>query len=173
MTLTGDREEFGFALDGVGDVDGDGLPDLAVGTQTSLGGLTGQVFVFSSQPWADLGGALAGTLGAPALSATGTLHPGSPLTLSLSGALPGAALALVVGFEPLVAPFKGGTLVPAPSLILTGLSVSGSGGLVVPTSWPAAPTLTPGSRILLPAWVVDAGGPVGYAASNGISGTTP
>jgi len=54
----------------------------------------------------------------PNLAGTGTLAPGPPTRLSLRGDLPGAASWLVAGLEAIDAPSKGGTLVPAPTLLV-------------------------------------------------------
>lgn len=120
--------------------------------------------------WTDLGGALDGTLPAPTLSGSGTLCPATTATLSLSGALPAASAFLVLGLTELDAPFKGGTLVPNPDVVIAGLP-TGAGGFDIPLPWPAAPTS--GLVLAWQVWVVDAGGPVGFSASNGLRSTAP
>jgi endonuclease/exonuclease/phosphatase family metal-dependent hydrolase len=121
-------------------------------------------------PWQDLGQALAGTLGAPSLVGAGSLVGGDTITLSLSGALPGALANLVLGFTPLNAPFKGGTLVPDPLLVI-GLGTDGAGQLELSGTWPVG--IGPGATIYFQHWIADLGGPVGFAASNAVVGTTP
>src|SRR5690606_40927819 len=72
-------------------------------------------------PWLDLGGGLAGTIGVPVLTGDGPLTGGSVATITLSGASPSAAVAVVLGPAEVNLTFLGGTLVPAPSVLLFGL----------------------------------------------------
>ena len=53
--------------------------------------------------------------------------PGHPL----------AEATLVLGSAGLFAPFKGGTLVPTPDVLLPGIVLDGTGGFVAPFAWPA------------------------------------
>jgi hypothetical protein len=122
-------------------------------------------------PWADAGGALAGTTGEPAFSGSGSLCSGEPLTLHLEHALPGGTSNLVAGFSLANAAFKGGILVPTPDLILYGLPVDAFGVLDLLLSWP--PGAPSGFTFWMQHWIADAAGPAGFAASNGLSGTTP
>ncbi len=161
---------FGFAVD----VEGD---EIVVGARLdNEGGISsGAVFVFEGtpvyEPWATLGAGLAGFAGVPELVGAGTLTAVSAFQLSLGCGNAFAPVALVVGVSALNAPFKGGTLVPNPDLIVFGLSTDNRGELVIPATWPAGvPASTP---VYLQAWITDAAGPVGFAASNGAVGTTP
>ncbi|HEX5010416.1 MAG TPA: hypothetical protein VFY71_08435 [Planctomycetota bacterium] len=121
-------------------------------------------------PWTDAGFALAGTPGAAWLMAFGPLTPGSVVELSLSGAQPGAPAVLLLGTAVIDAPFKGGTLVPQPQLLLGGFAVEPDGGLQLQGHWPTTPA---GLQIVGQWWIADAGGPAGFAASNGVSGVVP
>jgi hypothetical protein len=120
--------------------------------------------------WVDLGHALAGTTGSPALAGSGTLAAGSACALALSGARPSSAVTLVVGTSVLGAPFKGGQLVPAP-LGLVALASDASGAASLPFVMP--PGLPAGTTLVLQAWVSDPLAVHGLSASNGLSGTTP
>jgi hypothetical protein len=124
--------------------------------------------------WNVLGSAPAGTTGLPALAGQGTLFAGDPVTLALGNALAGSTTCLVIGFAPINAPFKGGTPVPAssapPGLFLT-LPVDGAGRLLLSSAWPAG--LPSGTALWFQHWILDAGGPVGFAASNAVRGVTP
>jgi hypothetical protein len=123
-------------------------------------------------PWADVQQGLAGSAAMPPeLSATGTLVVGSPVALTLAEAAPGAATALVIGLSQLGLPFKGGTLVPNPDLVLGGFVTDASGGLLLASTWPAG--LPSGTPLWFQDWVVDAGGPHGFAASDALKATTP
>ena len=130
------------------------------------------VYEVSLAPWISLGGGLAGQAGvAPLASASGDLSAGSTASLSLSDALPGSTVFLVAGLSQLGLPFKGGTLCPAPDVILSGLTADGSGHLTAAGPWPAGvPSAT---QLFWQFWVADAAGPVGFAASNCLQATTP
>jgi len=120
--------------------------------------------------FADVGAALAGAHGEPRLSGTGLLCGGTPMSLLLADALENSAAALVVGFSAVNLPFKGGTLVPAADLLLPGLPTGPSGTLTLAATWPTA--VLAGLDLWFQAWIVDAAGPMGLAASNGLLGTT-
>ncbi len=128
----------------------------------------GEVHVFDlgfTGSYLDLGQALAGTAGAPALAGTGALTTGNPFSLDLTGAAPGAPANLVVGIDNISATFKGGILVPDPILIIS-LATNGAGALSLPAVWPGGLACVP---IYIQYWISDAGGPAGFAASNGLA----
>ncbi len=168
-------DDFGIALGMLGDHDGDGTADAAVGALwDDDGGVDrGAVWVLflDAAKWIDVGGALAGAAGLPALDGAGTLTDGAPTVLSLAAGRPGAAAHLVAGFAGLGAPFKGGTLVPQPAIIASGLVLDGAGELQLGFAWPAG--LPDDFELWLQAWLQDAAGPAGYAASNGLVAITP
>jgi endonuclease/exonuclease/phosphatase family metal-dependent hydrolase len=118
-----------------------------------------------------LGGGLAGLFGEPSLVGTGTLFAGTTVDLSLSGAMPNSPATLVLGLSAINAPFKGGLLVPAPDVLISGLTTDGSGDLQILDTWPAG--IGSGLSFWCQYWIVDFGGPAGFAASNAITGTTP
>ena len=126
----------------------------------------------SGLPWADVQQGLAGGVSLPPeLSGEGTLVPGAPMALQLAEAAPSAATFLVLGLSELGAPFKGGTLVPAADLLIGPFVTDAAGTLALGGPWPAG--LPGGANLWMQAWVVDAGGPHGYAASNGLRLTMP
>ncbi len=122
-------------------------------------------------PWDVLGSALGGAHGEPVLTGAGTLVGGDDVTLTVSAALENAPTTLIVGFTALNVPLKGGTLVPAVDLLVSGLSTDGTGTMVLATPWPLG--LPSGLELYLQAWIVDAAGPKGVAATNAVLGTTP
>jgi hypothetical protein len=122
------------------------------------------------EAWTDLGSALAGVSGEPELKGTSLLYPHFPFELLLSEAAPSAPVALIVGFSELNLPFKGGVLVPSPDLIVAGLGTSSNGVLELDAGWPGTPS---GLSFHVQAWIVDAAGPAGFAASNALRATTP
>ena len=119
----------------------------------------------------DAGGALAGTAGEPLLEGTSTLVAGAAATLELSSARPSAPVYLLAGLSLLDAPFKGGTLVPNPDLVLAGFATDGTGALSLATTWPAG--VPGGTSIWFQQWIVDPAGPKGAAASNGVQALAP
>jgi hypothetical protein len=92
---------------------------------------------------------------------------GTLATLTLSGAAPGAPATLVIGLSALGVPFKGGTLVPQPDVLLAFTTGAG-GGVALSAAWPAA--LPSGTQTWFQWWIADAGGPAGFAASNAVLG---
>jgi hypothetical protein len=120
--------------------------------------------------WLDLGHALAGTSGAPQLAGTGNLCRSAPGTLELSSAKPAATAFLVVGFGSLWTPFKGGTLLPAPGVVVP-LPLDGTGAVSVPFTFPIG--VPEGTQLWFQAWIPDPAGPKGFAASNGLLATVP
>lgn len=133
----------------------------------------GSAYVFRVGPfgdWTDLRAGLAGAVGVPVLTGAGFLLKDLPVTLSLSQAKQFSLAPLVVGVNTIFAPFKGGTMVPAPTLffVLTTdfFGKSSFGGL-----WP--PGVPSGFTTYFQWWIQDAAGPKGFAASNALAGTTP
>jgi len=150
-----------------------GISDDGGATWATYHGFSPQLMSVNAQPmpWTDQGLALAGLHGNPQLDGAGTLEAGSPGSIMLYHAKPLALAYLIAGLVPLDAPFKGGTMVPTPQLVLP-LATNASGGLSLSWShWPAA--LPSGTELLMQCWIVDPAGPAGFAASNGLSATTP
>ena len=165
---------FGRGVAGVGDIDGDGLGDVLVGAPLDDDGGTsaGRVSAWSGfQPWAHLGGGIAGTHGVPVLTPAGTLIGGSPVSLSVGNALESSSAAYVLGLSFLGAPFKGGVLVPNPDVIVFGLPLDGAGALTIATTWPLA--IPAGVTSWHQFWVADGAAVHGWSATEGVSGTTP
>lgn len=165
-----DGVEMGFFGRSVG-VSGDVLISGASG-HSDNGAFSGSAYVFDlTSPWADLGQALAGTNGDPLLVGEGTLVGGDPVALMLSGALENSPAALVVGLSGINAAFKGGVLVPAPDIVIAGLTTDPSGILALAAIWPVG--VPSGFSTFYQYWITDVVGPAGFAASNAVSGTAP
>jgi len=119
--------------------------------------------------WNDLGQALGGGWQGyePQLVGVGALVGSEPTTLHwefLSGTS-GAAY-LVVGLSPLGAPFKQGVLVPSADLIVP----------LATQQWFSfnwLPGLPSGVELFYQCWIQDSISAAGFAASNGLSSTTP
>jgi hypothetical protein len=121
--------------------------------------------------WTPLGGVLAGSAGTPSLEGHGLLKADGPFSVELSSAAPLQGVALVVGFGQLNVPFKGGLLVPSVDALLLGLLSDVSGELSLASTWPAG--VPDGFEFYLQAWITDAAGPHGFAASNALKGFAP
>ncbi|MHC5209594.1 MAG: hypothetical protein ACYTG2_02625 [Planctomycetota bacterium] len=91
-----------------------------------------------------------------------------PVALALSDALEASVATFVIGLAALEAPFKSGTLVPQPDVLVLGLPTDGTGAARLSAPWPAG--LPPGFSTWYQFWIAD---PAGFAASNGVRGTTP
>jgi hypothetical protein len=123
-----------------------------------------------ADPWLDLGagtGLLSTFWGdVPLASGSGPTTAGSTVTVSAfhCGA-PFAGTNLVVGFSSLNVPFKGGTLVPAPDLVIS-LPTLGSGDISVPFTWPGG--IPPGFQFYLQFWQNEPP----WSASNGLQVTS-
>ena len=127
--------------------------------------------IVTDPSWIDLGGALAGQNGTPVLSGQGALCAGEAVGLKLTQAAPAAPAALVLGFSQLGAPFKGGTMVPFPNLIIPGLVTDGAGALTLSAQWP--PGIPSNFGVIFQYWITDAAGPAGFSASNGLKADVP
>jgi len=168
-------DQFGKGVDGAGDSNGDGVDDVLIGawsddTVHGVDSGSATLFRFPVPAFENLGHGLAGGAGVPQLAASGTLQPGDAVSVTLAGATPLAPATLVVGTTVALLPFKGGTLVPAPAALLSGLVTDATGALALGG---AAPPLPSGTLLVLQAWIVDAGGPAGFAASNGVQHAVP
>ncbi|MHC5211692.1 MAG: choice-of-anchor B family protein [Planctomycetota bacterium] len=124
------------------------------------------VSVDCTEVWTDLGNGKAGVSGVPALGGTGPMTSGSANAVDLTNAAPSSTTTLVVGFSGLFAPFKGGTLVPMPDLLLFALPIDGAGAASLPFVWPAVP---PGITLYWQHWIDDPAASLGLSASNGLS----
>jgi hypothetical protein len=169
----GGLQKLGFVNPGLlalGDVDEDGLDDLLV-----LSTLLPEVEVRlnrSDAPWSGLHNSLAGSAGTPALTGDGMPLIGQQVVLTLAQGLPAGVAWRVVGLSAAHLPIKGGVLVPNPDLVVGPLVLDAAlGTLSTVSTWPAG--MPPGITFVIQDWIVDPGGPAGFAASNGLALTAP
>ena len=126
----------------------------------------------ASSPWKKVGVGVAGTAGlTPTLTGSGALAAGSTVQVTLADALPGAPSVLILGTAAANVPLFGGTLVPAPMVIVPGVPVGAGGGWSAGATWPAG--VPSGFELYLQAWIPDAAAIQGYAASPGLQATVP
>jgi len=138
----------GGPYEGAITLEGTVVPD----TWVDLGPGTGLASTF----WADI----------PLASGTGAACFGSTVTVSgFHCGAPFAGTNLVVGFSALNLPFKGGTLVPAPDLVI-GLPTSINGNISVPFAWPGG--VPPGFTFSMQFWQNEPP----WSASNGLQVTS-
>ncbi len=162
--------------DGVGGIEKTGNrtagPMPPTGPNGGPGG-SGVSFASGNGPdygWSDLGGALTGA-GTPSLQGSGNGAPGTVLALDLLDAQPWSIATLVLGTEAAPMAFKGGTLVPAPMILLGGLVTDDGGALHMEVTLP--PDMPSGLTLCVQLWLVDPRGPQGLSASNGLQLLAP
>jgi hypothetical protein len=122
-------------------------------------------------PWTNLRTGLAGASGVPVLTGSGTLVAGSTGALSLTLAKHNSPALLFVSLASSPVPFKGGTLVAVPPVVILGLATDGAGALTLPFQWPAGvPSAT---SLYFHCAIQDAAGPQGVALSNALKAVVP
>jgi len=146
-------------------------PGLTICPQFFGGNFTIRACTEDAGVWTDLGNGLAGSTGVPDLEGSGPLTEGTFNPLVLSNTVPLRSTFLVAGFSAINAPLKGGILVPAPDLLVAGIPTDATGGWTLASAWP--PGVPSGFLIYWQVWIPDAAGPVGFAASNGVSSQAP
>lgn len=112
VTSTTRSEGFGFDAHGLGDIDGDGWPELLV-TAADYDGRRGRAFVLAMEPVESYGQGLAGSGGfTPVLALDECPRPSSVLEFEVSAGLGGAPGALILAARRVDLPFHGGILHP-------------------------------------------------------------
>ncbi|MBI4878088.1 MAG: hypothetical protein HY812_00290 [Planctomycetes bacterium] len=145
---------------------------VSAGTPGAAGGVLNAHFLASDVlVWQDLGFALAGVSGLPALRGSGALLPGTPGALDLTNAKPLSVAWLFLALSASYLPFQLGTLVPAPGIAPLPVPTDASGGFSLPwAAWPA--TIPACTELYFQYWIVDPAGPLGTSASNGLKATS-
>ncbi|HZM01180.1 MAG TPA: hypothetical protein VFD43_13115 [Planctomycetota bacterium] len=142
---------------------------LAVGHKWVAGDAHTLVARLGPAAWTDLGAAKAGRGAPPEGLATGTLDANTANMVALTGAPPATVSVLVVGLSQLNAPFKGGTLVPDPTLLLP-FATGDDGAVGLPFVWPAQ--VPASTAIYLQFWILDPAASEGFSASNALRGVS-
>lgn len=149
-----------------------GAPVLGEGGTLVIAGTGTNVRAYRSPSvWTPTDGALAGASGEPVLEGKGSATVGYPVALRGSNGMPFMPAWLFLGTSRIDAPLFGGTLVPTPTVVIGPFSLDANGGFEFGAPWPAG--VPSGVGLWMQAWSVDAGGPQGFAATNGLKLTTP
>jgi hypothetical protein len=135
----------------------------AVGNACSCG-------VATTSAWTDEGSALAGAGGDPLLEGVGGMIRNTVQFLHLSNAAASAPSVILASTSSSPVAFKGGTLLPGPSIFAFPLMTNGGGGWSVSFR---APNVPPGSELWVQVGIQDGGAVQGVALSNAVKGTTP
>ena len=122
-------------------------------------------------PWTDLGSGLAGVSGIPQLTGVGELLAGTPGSLALEDAAPSSPAVLFISASSTPTPFKGGTLLTVPVLLMLPLSTNPLGGMLLP--WAAWPSGLSGASLFFQFAVSDAAAVHGVALSNALGADVP
>lgn len=173
LTSTTAGEALGFDAHGIGDVDGDGTPDLVLTAASYAGGL-GRVYVVAREPAAAFGQGLAGSGGLePVLSLAGCPKLGEVVSFDVAQGRGGARGTLLIGASLRNQPYRGGTLYAGlpilrfPHQLLGSPGVAGAGDFSSPQSVPADPNLL-GATFYAQALYLDPGAPLGIALTAGL-----
>lgn len=175
--LLDDGDKFGEAIANLGDIDGDGVIDLAVGAagDDDGGADRGAVYVLmlngkAGAAWSTVLPGLPGSVGTPRLAVDATLQPGSAGLLRVLSGPPLAPAWLIMGAAYLGGTgFKGGTFHPHPQLVVP-VTLNSHGALELAFVWPT--DVPAGIPFWVQAWVTDAGTAWGFSASAGLAGLT-
>ncbi|QDU66997.1 hypothetical protein [Engelhardtia mirabilis] len=142
---------------------------FAAGRHAVAGNLVNISAKLDADPWTDLGGA-SPLNPAPSLAGVGNLEAQSEVILRAAELPATAPTWLIVGASTLNLPIAGGTLVPNPDLVLSGLSTDSFGRLDYEVTW--APGVPAGASLFVQMWSLELVGG-GLAATNGLQGVTP
>ena len=120
--------------------------------------------------WIDLGEAKAAANGVkPHLAMHGAGTDGAETILSLTNMPPGETVFIILGLSELSAPFKFGTLIPNPDILLPALPTF-AGELEFPFGYFALPT---GFELFWQAWITGPGIVGQFSSTNGVKSVTP
>jgi hypothetical protein len=134
-------------------------------------GLVQTTRVPTAAVFADLGQALPGPDGAPDLVGLGVFASNEPVSLRVMNGRPLASAALVIGGFAANLPHAGGTLVPWPDVVVTGLVLDAEGCLTLDSTVPEG--VQPNQAVVVQCWISDDGNPAGYTATNAVTATAP
>ncbi len=169
-SAAGDR--FGSSACFVGDISGDGKPDIGVAACQSdvSANNAGSAMILSLTRWESLGGGVAGLNGVtPSIDGEGELLAGTDVLLTLKDAKPNAPATLVIG-SALFLDSQTGELIPVPEVLVDSLVTTSTGTL---SHTYLQPNGLSGMAIYYQFYVVDADATNGVARSDAILGDVP
>lgn len=145
---------------------------IAVGTAAGVASAqsTYVVKVALDDTWMDVGRGLAGTNGTPRLQGAGPLSASTVASLDVTGAPAGGLVLISAGPTFDDVPLQGGLLVALPTVVFPPYVASPLGEVSLDVD--LGPAVLPGLTMYVQAWIVDAGGVQGYAATNALAATT-
>jgi hypothetical protein len=166
----GDR--LGASMASLGDRDGDGRSEFAMGLPGSDASAAdaGQVAIISPTLWNTVENGLPGVDGIPRLSGDGGLLSGASAELTLESARPITSATLVVGLS-LVLDTVHGVLVPMPDVVVEGLLTNSQGQLDY--DFTLVEGLPSGAVVYQQFLLADETAPGGVARSNTVAATVP
>jgi acid phosphatase len=123
----------------------------------------------ASVAWTDLGYALAGVNGPPHLAVQGAIASNTTTTFQVSNAAASALGVLVLSPYNVSLPIFGGILVPNTD-VMRVVVTTGAGGIQLTFHWPAV--VLSGISVYGQAWILDAAGVQGAAATNAVATRT-
>lgn len=161
---------FSGAVAYAGDLDGDGLAEVAIGAPANDNGTepAGTVYVLSLTRLTVVGEGEAGESGVPELRSEGGVGDLPELVLHLEDARPSATASLVMGSSLVMVNDK---VVPTATIVITGLTTDTEGRLEYAFTLP--PGLPPGFTLYYQYEVVDPAAENGIARSNTIGAMLP
>ncbi len=170
-----DADIFGWSVRGLGDRDGDGRLELAVGAnRDDDGGFNaGGVWMLGLDrgPWLDLGGGTSGANGPVRLGGTGALAAGTPIALALVDGPPAAPVLLWIAVAPAPFPALGGTVHAFPFVSQLFFATDAAGALSGGTTFP--PGVAPGTAFTFQFLCADGSVRHALTLSNGLRATVP
>lgn len=137
-----DADRFGQSSCCLGDLDGDGTIELAVGADHDDDGSddAGAVWILSlrSSAWVDMGRESKGPVPSPSFTATGTLEPNTPVSIDLGNSLPGTLASILLSTAEANLPVLDTLLVPSltPPSVLVPVIIDSGGGASLAGNWP-------------------------------------
>jgi hypothetical protein len=120
--------------------------------------------------WTDEGSALAGISGPPSLVGLGSMVFDTTNVLILSNAAPSALSAILASNTSSPTGFKGGTLLPGPTIVSVLVGTDAGGGWSLNFR---APPYGSGTELWVQVAIQDAAAVAGASLSNAVKGTTP
>jgi hypothetical protein len=169
-------DHFGIVMDVDGErllVGAPGFAGLAEDLVPPVVGSGAMLALDLPDPWIDHGFGLTDDVPEPRLCGWGVMTEGWPVSLKLYQAPPHSLGGLVIGLTTLFSPFKGGTLVPTPDLILPVVA-DGFGEAYLSSGWVPDGMLPSRMPFYFQHWIIDpTQPPAGWAATNALEVRTP